>query len=188
MAADVFCPDGMTTEDLAQEAEKIPAFKQGGIGIYPSWVHLDIRTTGKEMWRMTELKKNASVVSENEMNGPLKFELLPNGRCAKLIKEYKIRIACSCTITVHAGFVTDFASVPRMFWLILPPWGRYAPAAVVHDFLYYTGHLPRAKADRIFLVLMAKRGVPAWKRYLIYWAVRLGGSKAWNDSRGSQIC
>ena len=51
MAADVSCPDGMTAEDLAQTAETIPAFQQGGIGIYPSWVHLDVRTTGKARWR-----------------------------------------------------------------------------------------------------------------------------------------
>ena len=51
MAADVACPDGMTAEDLAQAAETIPAFQQGGIGIYPSWVHLDVRTTGKARWR-----------------------------------------------------------------------------------------------------------------------------------------
>jgi uncharacterized protein YcbK (DUF882 family) len=51
MAADVSCPDGMTAEDLAQAAEAIPAFQQGGIGIYPSWVHLDVRTTGKARWR-----------------------------------------------------------------------------------------------------------------------------------------
>jgi zinc D-Ala-D-Ala carboxypeptidase len=51
MAADVACPDGLTAEDLAQAAETIPAFQQGGIGIYSSWVHLDVRTTGKARWR-----------------------------------------------------------------------------------------------------------------------------------------
>ena len=51
MAADVACLEGMTAEDLAQAAEAIPAFQQGGIGIYPSWVHLDVRTTGKARWR-----------------------------------------------------------------------------------------------------------------------------------------
>jgi len=51
MAADVACPDGMTAKDLAQAAEAIAAFQQGGIGIYPSWVHLDVRTTGKARWR-----------------------------------------------------------------------------------------------------------------------------------------
>ncbi|WP_028315171.1 YcbK family protein [Desulfatibacillum aliphaticivorans] len=51
MAADVDCSDGLTAEDLARAAETIPAFQQGGIGIYPSWVHLDVRTTGKARWR-----------------------------------------------------------------------------------------------------------------------------------------
>lgn len=51
MAADVACPEEMTAEDLAQAAETIAAFQQGGIGIYPSWVHLDVRTTGKARWR-----------------------------------------------------------------------------------------------------------------------------------------
>lgn len=51
MAADVACPDGLTAEDLARAAETIPVFQQGGIGIYPSWVHLDVRTTGKARWR-----------------------------------------------------------------------------------------------------------------------------------------
>ena len=51
MAADVTCPDGVTAEDLAQAAETIPSFQQGGIGIYPSWVHLDVRTAGKARWR-----------------------------------------------------------------------------------------------------------------------------------------
>ena len=36
-------------------------------------------------------------------------------------------------IDVHAGFVTDFASVPRFFWRVLPPTGPYGKAAVIHD-------------------------------------------------------
>jgi hypothetical protein len=40
-------------------------------------------------------------------------------------------------VTVPAGFVTDFASIPRPFWSILPTWGKYGPPAVVHDFLYW---------------------------------------------------
>jgi uncharacterized protein YcbK (DUF882 family) len=51
MAADIACPKGMTPETLAQAAEAIPAFHEGGIGIYPSWVHLDVRITGKARWR-----------------------------------------------------------------------------------------------------------------------------------------
>lgn len=38
-------------------------------------------------------------------------------------------------VNVPEGFVTDLASVPRAFWEIMRPEGRYAYAAVVHDYL-----------------------------------------------------
>lgn len=38
-------------------------------------------------------------------------------------------------ISVPAGYRTDFASIPRFFWRILPPIGKYGKAAVVHDWL-----------------------------------------------------
>lgn len=38
-------------------------------------------------------------------------------------------------ITVPAGFETDGASVPRFFWAVLPTWGKYSRAAVIHDYL-----------------------------------------------------
>jgi hypothetical protein len=38
-------------------------------------------------------------------------------------------------VTVPVGFVTDFASIPRMFWSALRPDGNYAWAAVVRSAL-----------------------------------------------------
>lgn len=38
-------------------------------------------------------------------------------------------------IHIPAGYLTDGASVPRLLWSIIPPWGRYGQAVVVHDFL-----------------------------------------------------
>jgi uncharacterized protein YcbK (DUF882 family) len=51
MAADVACPDGISPGQLAALAEGIDLFREGGIGIYPSWVHLDVRKNGKARWR-----------------------------------------------------------------------------------------------------------------------------------------
>jgi zinc D-Ala-D-Ala carboxypeptidase len=34
---------GLSGKEIAKAAEKIPAFASGGIGIYPSFCHLDIR-------------------------------------------------------------------------------------------------------------------------------------------------
>jgi hypothetical protein len=36
---------------LAVIAEEIPLFREGGIGVYASWVHLDVRQSGKARWR-----------------------------------------------------------------------------------------------------------------------------------------
>ena len=50
IAVDIAVPAGMTPDELAKIAETIPAFRDGGIGIYKSWVHLDVRK-GKARWR-----------------------------------------------------------------------------------------------------------------------------------------
>ena len=60
-------------------------------------------------------------------------------------------------ITVPKGFITDFASTPRLIWSILPPFGKYAKSAVLHDFLcqkYHRGEILRKEADHIFLESM----------------------------------
>src|SRR5438046_8798380 len=54
-------------------------------------------------------------------------------------------------IEVAIGFQTDFATIPRPFWVILPKWGRYGNASVIHDWLYWTQTRPRRQADAIFL-------------------------------------
>jgi uncharacterized protein YcbK (DUF882 family) len=51
MAADVSCPGGPTPNELAELAESIPLFRNGGIGVYPSWVHLDVRKSGQARWK-----------------------------------------------------------------------------------------------------------------------------------------
>jgi len=82
-------------------------------------------------------------------------------------------------ICVPIGFKTDLASVPRLFWALIPPHGRYIRAAIIHDYLYIHKPVSRSIADRIFLDLMRRDGVPRWKRWIMYSAVRLGGWKGW---------
>jgi hypothetical protein len=83
------------------------------------------------------------------------------------------------TVMVPQGFTTDFASIPRIFWAVLPRWGKYGNAAVIHDYLYYQQKYKRKQADKIFLEAMAVLEVPAWQKYPIYGAVRIGGWLAW---------
>lgn len=83
-------------------------------------------------------------------------------------------------ITVPKDFTTDFASIPKPFWGILPPDGPYGRAAVVHDYLYSTqgmgGELTRLQCDEILLEAMKALGVGWLTRGIIYRAVRIFGA------------
>lgn len=83
------------------------------------------------------------------------------------------------TVLVPEKFITDFASVPRPLWWLLPPWGKYGNAAVIHDFGYWDQSRPKAEVDRIFLEGMGVLGVSWVTRYGMYLAVRWFGFVAW---------
>lgn len=85
-------------------------------------------------------------------------------------------------IRVPAGFVTDFASIPRLFWSIVRPDGEYGYAAIVHDYLYWEQPIAKDKADNVFRFLMEDFKVDRIKVSAIYQAVKLGGRSAWNDN------
>ena len=91
-------------------------------------------------------------------------------------------------VMVPAGFVSDLASIPRVFWRIAPPWDAHCVAAVVHDFIYVTGHcggatqrpFTRKQADLLFLHMMEQAGVGWAKRHAMYRAVRMFGRGVWS--------
>jgi len=82
-------------------------------------------------------------------------------------------------VYVPAGFETDFASIPRPLWNILPPTGAYGKAAVVHDWCYRKSGISRELADKILLEAMETLGVSWLTRHLIYRAVRVFGGSAY---------
>lgn len=113
-------------------------------------------------------------------------------------------------ITVPPGFETDFASIPWGLWNLFPPLGPWARPAIIHDFLYATGGTgwwrgpgenvrkwlrgppdrppgvfaySRKEADQIFREAMGvvEPAVPAWRREVMYRAVRLGGARGWTQ-------
>ena len=87
------------------------------------------------------------------------------------------------SISVHAGFITDYASVPRIpgIWWIA---GALADeAAALHDYLYHTRVVTRKVADRIFLEAMKASGVSAWRRYAMYYTVRALGWRSYGREK-----
>lgn len=104
-------------------------------------------------------------------------------------------------VHIPAGFITDFASVPRGLWNLLPPIGPYGKAAVVHDWLYQTmvieetengswrwfRAVDRKEADHILHEGMKVLGVNWWTRWAIYLGVRVGGWVPWNKYREQEV-
>ena len=76
-------------------------------------------------------------------------------------------------IVVPAGFVTDLASIPRIFRSIIPQNGKHRLAAIVHDYLCRQKDFHRLLADSIFLEAMKLLGVNRIRRRIMYWAVVL---------------
>ena len=83
-------------------------------------------------------------------------------------------------VIVPRGFLTDGATVPRLFWGLIPPWGRYGQAVVLHDYLCeFLGYwengqwvtITRKDADRIFDQAMVDLGVSSTLRRTMYMAV-----------------
>lgn len=84
-------------------------------------------------------------------------------------------------IVVPKGFKTDFASVPRLPLAYALTGDTAHASAVVHDYLcriYYPEcKITWADAARVFLEAMKHEKVPAWRRTLMYWGVRLAPNK-----------
>jgi len=114
-----------------------------------------------------------------------KVELVAGGRGASLIYPYTVMYASNQAMTLPARFTSDFASVPQIFWAIIPPQGEYTYAAMLHDYFYRYHKTPeganitRWRADKIFLTSMRYYGVSKWKSLVMYWAMRLGGRSSW---------
>lgn len=70
-------------------------------------------------------------------------------------------------VIVPAGFISDGASVPRIFWSLFPPVGRYFAAAVVHDYLLSQG-THRTKCNKIFLTALKELNVAPVPAYTLY--------------------
>lgn len=90
-------------------------------------------------------------------------------------------------ITVPAGFVTDFASVPRLPFTFAMFGDLGHGAAVLHDWLYSgQGVIPffRKDADLVLRYALIEDGVPAWKAWIMWAAVRAFGGKHFTEQCG----
>lgn len=85
-------------------------------------------------------------------------------------------------ITVPAGFVTDFASVPWYAQSVISVLGKHSVPAVVHDFLYWEQRCPREQADDILAEAMKEYQSSWYQISAVYWSVRSGAGAAWSEN------
>ena len=91
------------------------------------------------------------------------------------------------TVTVPAGYRTDFASIPRAAWEFLDPEDPIiAWPSVIHDYLYTCkGTLPdgtkytRTQADGVLREAMEFCGASSIIRQSVYQAVKAFGGSHW---------
>lgn len=86
-------------------------------------------------------------------------------------------------VKVPAGFITNFLTRWGFLKWIIPAWGKYGWAAVIHDFLYESGIYARKMADLVFLRVMEDDKVNKFVRVLFYIIIRLIGWYRWNQLR-----
>jgi hypothetical protein len=117
---------------------------------------------------------------------PLEVTPLDDGRTWRIDETFDYEsVVLGRIITVQAGEVTDFASIPRAFYPIFLPTGPYARAAGLHDHLYRAkGEATRAQADAVFLEAMTTLGVNRVTRQILYRGVRWFGGSSYKGGLG----
>lgn len=85
-------------------------------------------------------------------------------------------------VEIHSGYITDGASIPRIFWWLFEPHSpEYLTASVIHDYLtdnalrlyIKVGNNSDFKvADDTFKEVLELLGVAKWKVMLFYLSVR----------------
>lgn len=87
--------------------------------------------------------------------------------------------------TVPRGYITDHASVPQLFWTIIPPVASaLSEGSIIHDWFYTkeSEDVPREFADLCLREIARVNGAMKLTSGAAYRAVRLGASRLYNKS------
>lgn len=101
-----------------------------------------------------------------------------------IYKDYKHTLFNNKIITIPKGYITDFASIPRIFWVIYPPhFYNYRKPSIIHDYLYTSKEVivSRKEADKEFIKLLKKNNTWKITIFVFYTYVRLLGWIKWNQ-------
>lgn len=110
--------------------------------------------------------------------------------CIKPYKKYRYHTCGTIHFSIDnqhyiipEGFETDLASIPRIAWPIMAPaHSSLIRPAIVHDWFYRkTCDYNRKQTDLIFYHMLKNDGVNPLRAATMYYAVRLFGSRYYNE-------
>lgn len=120
---------------------------------------------------MSEFKTKLHVRLIDSYKGGIWELMLPFVYSSSLLKDF---------IIVPPGFVTDFASVPRVPFIYSMLGNQVHEAAVLHDWVYSPKckePWTREQADDVLYEAAVLSGIPKYKAWLIWFAVRCFGGQ-----------
>lgn len=131
----------------------------------------------------------------SSFTSPLIVSVLPDGKNWRLERPFTFHIGSRYSrsyIRVPRYFLTDWASIPKLIFWLMPWWAKFNKASVLHDWLYrvkaiMNKPITRKEADDTWLEAMFvdfrshRSGRPV--AFIEYWAVRLFGWLAWHRKR-----
>ena len=129
-----------------------------------------------------ELEYYIGVISNREMEGRKYF---------KVIKTIDVILSNNDMITIPKGFTFDGSSSPRFLEWIMPRYGSFMVAALIHDWLYVADYKrdclglkesQKVADDEMYTWSKVVNNSNTWKRvdnYLRYKAVRLLGKSVY---------
>ena len=86
-------------------------------------------------------------------------------------------------LAIPKGMLTDLGSIPTLFTNLISPDGRGFRAFLAHDAIYRRQEVARVIADALLLSILREDGVNRIQAYVIYYAVRIFGERAWEENR-----
>lgn len=94
--------------------------------------------------------------------------------------EFYLKEDKNTIIKVPKGYVTDFASVPKVLRILAKDFELFNKAAILHDFLY-EGKLDytREECDLIYKDAMQVFGMSERRAHIFYLCVKWFGSSSW---------
>lgn len=109
-----------------------------------------------------------------------------DGHIFRLFESFSYTRKDGTVIIVPIGTESNGASVPRLFWRVLPPFGCYWKAAFLHDYMYESGLYSKEFCDGTLLEAMEFLEVPDVEAHTIYEGVHLFGWPAYAACREAQ--